>query len=153
MRKLPRHARRSGVILMVVLALLTLFAIVGLTFVAYSEKQAAASLNWRDARWFNSVDTNLQQAQSAAPVIQRDLLELAAGDRDFSASHKELDALGSIAAILQTQLLEALQVEQGPKERCVLEQLSKTVQQEINAIKLLDWLIRQLELSPKERPT
>ncbi|MBI1915287.1 MAG: hypothetical protein HYS12_11190 [Planctomycetes bacterium] len=41
---------RRAMILVVVLALLSLFAIVGLTFVFYAQRQASASLNFREAR-------------------------------------------------------------------------------------------------------
>src|SRR5947209_1100595 len=42
--------KRRAMILIVVLALLSLFAIVGLTFVFYAQRQASASLNFREAR-------------------------------------------------------------------------------------------------------
>src|SRR5262245_52218814 len=44
--------RRRGLVLVVVVAMLGLFAIVGVTFVMYADKQATASYNWRQARWF-----------------------------------------------------------------------------------------------------
>ncbi len=42
--------KRSGVILLVVLSMLTLFAVVGLAFVLYAENEANASRIWREAR-------------------------------------------------------------------------------------------------------
>ena len=54
-----RHSAREprrAVILMVVLALLTLFAIVGLAFVFYAQKQATASLNFRESQQLGRPD-------------------------------------------------------------------------------------------------
>src|SRR5262245_30853145 len=42
--------RRRGVILLVVLALLTLFAVVGVSFVLYSQRQADAARVYREAQ-------------------------------------------------------------------------------------------------------
>src|SRR5262245_9583534 len=149
MCKPQRHARRSGVILMVVLALMTLFAIVGLTFVFYAQAQQTASLNFRRTNW---PAENRKQAQSAAPVIQRDLIEALAGDLDFSASHRVLDGLAENTAIFQDLLCQAIRAEQDPRERSLLEELRKTLQRQADTITLLDWLIRQLEISPQESP-
>src|SRR5437660_1573635 len=43
-----KHASRDGVILLVVISLLVLFALVGLAFVIYAESQANTARIWRE---------------------------------------------------------------------------------------------------------
>ena len=47
---LSSAARRKGVILLVVITLLTLFAVVGLTFVLYAESEATSARTFREAQ-------------------------------------------------------------------------------------------------------
>jgi len=61
MRLQPANQRR-GIILMVVLALLTLFAIVGITFVLYSDSEAAAARIAREAESQQRADVDPEQA-------------------------------------------------------------------------------------------
>src|ERR1700687_5946761 len=51
-----RPAERKAVILLVVISLLTLFAIVGLTFVLYANAEANSSKIYREASSLNQVD-------------------------------------------------------------------------------------------------
>src|SRR5260370_27966779 len=51
-----RPAERKAVILLVVISLLTLFAIVGLTFVLYANAEANSSKIYREAAALNQVD-------------------------------------------------------------------------------------------------
>ena len=135
MRKNRRNARRTGVILMVVLGLLTLFSILGLSFAVYADNQAQAS-------------DLLRTARAAAPVIQRDLLESLAGDRDFSASHEAIDALTRSAESLQDVICQACDDEPDPRERLRCKRTCATLQKLTESIKLLDLLIRQIEIAP-----
>src|SRR4051812_17720799 len=55
----PRRTRRRGVILLVVLALLTLFAGVGVAFVYFSESEANAALNVKQGETIKLPDPDL----------------------------------------------------------------------------------------------
>jgi len=144
MRNSRTSARRSGVILMVVLALLTLFAIVGLTFVAYTQSQAAADLNWRESAFFQA-----EQAREVANVVSRDLLLSLVAPTDFSASHEALDSLEKSSSSLRDEVCRAAQAEQDPKEKLILQAMCRTMEAIVKAIARLQWLIRQIELSPQ----
>ncbi len=65
----PTASRRRAVILMVVLALLTLFAIVGLTFVFYAQGQQTASLHWREATPPPTTDPQMLMNWSLAQLL------------------------------------------------------------------------------------
>jgi hypothetical protein len=49
-------SRRQGVILLVVITLLTLFAVVGITFVIFSQSEAVASRVWRESETLQRPD-------------------------------------------------------------------------------------------------
>ncbi len=56
MTRTPPEARRSGIVLLVVITLLTLFAVVGITFVIYSQAEAASSRAWRESETLQRPD-------------------------------------------------------------------------------------------------
>jgi len=144
MRKSRKGARRSGVILLVVLALLTLFAIVGLTFVFYAQSQKTASLNWREPGFRQA-----EQAREVADVVSVDLLKSLVAPTDFSASHEAIDSLEKSSGTLRDQVCRAAEVEQDPKEKLILQAMCRTMEALAKAITRLQWLIRQIELSPQ----
>jgi hypothetical protein len=132
---------------MVTLALLTLFTIVGLTFVAYSDKEAQASENWRA----QATDL-LEQVRQRAPVVQRDLLESLAGDLDLSPSHDELETLATMAAAFRDDVCTARDAQQDPSVRRRLTRLCLTLQALVTTIDRLERLVNLIELNPTEQP-
>jgi hypothetical protein len=139
MTRVRKSRGDTGIILLVCLALLTLFSIVGLAFVAYSEREAAASQSWRVARFF-------EQTQDAAPVVVGDLLEALQGDFDFTRSHEGLARLGDEAVELRDLVCSALEEEKDPEKRREIERLCVTLHDLADAIDRLEEFIRLIEL-------
>ena len=140
MRNKRIHARRSGVILIVVLALLTLFTVLGLSFVYYSEAQASASRHWRK--------TSFEQFARTGEVAQtttEDLVKANAGGQvDFSKSRAEIEALLKAATALRDEVCRAAEIEQDPAERRRLQALCRTQEQFVKALARLKWIIEQM---------
>jgi len=139
MRNKRIRARRSGVILIVVLALLTLFTVLGLSFVAYSEAKASANRHWRE--------TSFEQFARTGEVAQtttEDLLKANAGQIDFSKSRAEIDALLKAATALRDEVCRAAEIEQDPAERSRLAALCRTQEQFVKALARLKWIIEQM---------
>ncbi len=137
-RRSRRKCRRRGVILMVVLALLTLFAIVGLTFVFYGQSQRV-SLNWRQPP-----ETLVVQSLALARDGRNDLTLWGRGEGDFSATLQGVAALEGTAAEFQADVRAALPNVPDPEEQEKLRQLDDTLQKLLEEIKRLRSLIFQL---------
>src|SRR5262245_14994345 len=92
LRSKQAQERRRGVILMVVLALLTLFAIVGITFVFYAQKNHSASVNFREALQRNPYTGG----SGLADVAPYDLFRWAVGQLIYDVAD---DASGTQSAL------------------------------------------------------
>ena len=139
MRNKRIRARRSGVILIVVLALLTLFAVVGLSFVYYSQAQASASTHWRESSF-----RQLARTGEVAQATTEDLVQANAGHVDFSKSLAEIEALLKAATALRDEVCRAVEIEQDPVERRRLQALCQTQEQFVKALARLKWIIEQM---------
>ena len=135
-----RDHRRRGVILMVCLTLLTLFEIVGLTFVAYSQKEATASRNWRQARWPVATAT-----VELTDEFQAEFRQFFQGELDFTASLKAADALESAVREAKAEVLAALANETDPQEQERLRALCETLEEMLEKIKLFRALVFEIQ--------
>jgi len=139
MRNKRIRARRSGVVLLVVLTLLAIFTVVGLSFVYYAQAQAAEARLWTE-----SASVQLAQTTEVARTTIEDLIKANAGQIDFSRSRAEIEALLKAATALRDEVCRAAAIEQDPAERHRLQAMCQTQEQFVKALARLKWIIEQM---------
>ena len=140
MRRNKSRNRRSGIILIVVLTLLTLFAIVGLTFVLVADTASPAVRPFREEAVALARDT-----REAAAVVRNDLLDSLSGEVDFSASRAALAELARRAEDFKARVREAYDATDDHAARRQLKKLCGTLEELVETLDLLDRLIGAIE--------
>jgi class 3 adenylate cyclase len=132
---------------MVVLALLTLFQIVGLTFTSYAQTHNSADENLRDA-----AAALAARARDAAPVVREDLLDALAGDLELPQSRAELERLREAAVAFLDVVTRARDAVQDESERKRVERLWERANEVVESIDRLRCYIHQIELGVDRPP-
>ena len=132
--------------MILVLAMLTLFAIVGISFVFYGETAHPAARAFRDDAFALATE-----ARQSALVIQRDILDAAEREVDFSDSRAALRDLAERAEDLKADVHAALAAAQRPGDKLQLHRACLTLEELLQAIRLLETLIGELESGSPQR--
>ena len=140
MRRNKSRNRRSGVILIVVLAMLTLLALVGLTFVLVADTASPAVRPFREEAVALAGDT-----REAAALVRSDLLDSLSGEVDFSASRAALAELARRAAEFKARVRAASDAPDDPATRRHLKKLCGTLEELVATLDLLNRLILEIE--------
>jgi hypothetical protein len=142
MRRNKSRKQRSGVILIVVLSMLTLLALVGLTFVLVADTASPALRPFREDAVALAGDT-----REAAAVARNDLLDSFSGEADFSASRAALADLARRTEEFKARVRAASDGSDHPATRRQLKKLCGTLEELVETFDLLDRLIQMIEPS------
>ena len=107
-----RRPRRKGVILLVVLAMLTLFELVGISFVVYADTAQPAARPFREAA-FALAEQTLGLAEDLGPNLERATHRRV----DFGPDLEAIDDLEARAGCLAAKVREARAGEPDPRRR------------------------------------
>ena len=136
-----RPGSRRGVILIVVLTLLTLFTIVGISFVYYADTAKRGNLQFReDAR--DLAQRTVVVAEDLGPDLLRSEFE----EVDFRPHLTRINTLAERAECLRARIVEARDRETDPESRRNLDVLAHKIEVYEAGVEELASLIERIEL-------
>jgi hypothetical protein len=138
----PRRGRRSGIVLIVVLAELTLFEAVGMTFALYSETVCTPAL--RDPFADDAFDLALHSLVLAQDLHPGLVSAIQGHDLDGRTALEQIDAFAARAAAMKKRIREAYEAEEDPRIRESLVNLGKSIEELQAKIECLRYLIEQI---------
>jgi hypothetical protein len=128
------------VILLVVLAMLTLFELVGIAFAVYADTARPAARPFREAA-FALAEQTLGLAEDLGPDLERATHRRV----DFGPDLEAIDDLGARAGCLAAKVREARAGEPDPRAQADLDALADDLDQYREGVEDLRQLVEQLQ--------